>query len=78
MTKKGLKVSFLESLMNKTFGVGQVVSGISVQGFHASVWEQNEANFSSFFHFSNFEVQYLPEYLSKILRIYLGYPRSTA
>ena len=47
MTKKGLKALFLESLMKEykwnllmTFEVGQGVSGINPQGFHASVWER--------------------------------------
>ena len=38
----------------------------------------SETNFSGFFHFSKFEVQYFPEYSSKTLRIYQGYPRTTA
>ena len=47
MTKKGVKALFLESLMKNcnetflmTFEVGQGVSGINPQGFHASVWER--------------------------------------
>ena len=42
-----------------TTEVGQGVSGINLPGFLPRYG--NEANFSSFFHFSNFEVQYLPE-----------------
>ena len=38
----------------------------------------NEANLSRFFHFSSFEVQYLPEYSSKTLQIYSGNPGTTA
>ena len=37
-------------------------------------WDGNKANFRVF-HFSNFEVQYLPEYLSKTLQIDSGYPQ---
>ena len=59
-----------------TFEVGQGVSEINPQGFHVSVWKRGK--FFEFVHFSDFEVQYLPEYSRKNLRIYAGYPRTTA
>ena len=47
MTKKGIKALFLESLMKEykwnflmTFEVGQGVSRINPQGFHASVCDR--------------------------------------
>ena len=61
MTKKGLKASFLDSLKKEykwnlfdNIWSCQGVSGINPQGFLPRYG--NEANFSCFFHFSNFEV----------------------
>ena len=61
LLKRDLKLYFwkvwwrnTDKTLLMTFEVGQGVSGINPQGFHASVWERGY--FFVFFHFSNFEV----------------------